>query len=103
LDFIISHLPWHGEVIGFHAFVSSLIVDVCLGQYFADIIIWSRKELRLTAFRSSRGCFLSDVGWGYNVEVVDKKERYVLEKTMDMHYKKMHFLMCIYSKTYLTE
>ena len=79
MDLIISHLPWHGEVIGFHALVSSLIVDGCLGQYLVDIMIWSRKDLRLTAFRSSRGCFLSDVGWGDNVEVVEKKERCVLE------------------------
>jgi hypothetical protein len=61
LDLIISHLPWHGEVIGFHALVS-LIVDGCLGQNFVDIIIWGRKELRLAAFRSSRGCFLSECG-----------------------------------------
>ena len=32
-------------------------------------------------------------GWGYNVEVVEKKERCVLENTMDMH-----FFMCIFSR-----
>jgi hypothetical protein len=101
LDRIISHLPWHGEVIGFHALVSSLIVDGC-GQYFVDIIIWSRKDLRLTAFRSSRGCFLSDVGWGYNVEVVLKRKKMRFREQWICIINKCIFHVHIF-QAYLTE